>query len=204
MRSNRDLAQDVLAELLEVTSAEKILDYLVVNYLSGTTALQGLQEYKSELFGDDEEEEDELEDQYEVCTFDSEEAVAEVYEGGLSYQRALVVAMQLFDDGKFFGVQVVSNLPEDELDPIVWIRTKQVDGSSWRDSEDFFDDEEEVELEVGMEVEVILKGDACINEVGDIGTIIMIDDQGSFRVSVDGRDGPNNWMNASQVARINY
>ena len=76
MRSNRDLAQDVLAELLEVTSAERILDYLVVNYLSGTTALQGLQEYKSELFGDDEDEEEE------------------------------------------------------------------VDGSSWRDSEDFFDEEE--------------------------------------------------------------
>ena len=62
MRSNRDLAQDVLAELLEVTSAERILDYLVVNYLSGTTALQGLQEYKSELFGDDEEEEEDVED----------------------------------------------------------------------------------------------------------------------------------------------
>ena len=59
MRSNRDLAQDVLAELLEVTSAERILDYLVVNYLSGTTALQGLQEYKSELFGDEEDEEEE-------------------------------------------------------------------------------------------------------------------------------------------------
>lgn len=120
MRSNRDLAQDVLAELLDVTSAEKILEYLVVNYLPGTVALEGLKEYKSELFGDDEEE------------------------------------------------------------------------------------DEEEELEVGMEVEVILKGDACINEVGDIGTITMIDDQGSFRVSVDGRDGPNNWMNASQVARINY
>jgi len=58
MRSNRDLAQDVLAELLEVTSAERILDYLVVNYLSGTVALQGLQEYKSELFGEEDEDED--------------------------------------------------------------------------------------------------------------------------------------------------
>ena len=67
------------------------------------------------------------------------------------------------------------------------------------------EEEEEEELEVGMEVEVTVKGHACINEVGDIGTITEIDIlAGNFRVSVDGRDGTNNWMNASQVARINY
>ena len=118
MRSNRDLAQDVLAELLEVTSAERILDYLVVNYLSGTTALQGLQEYKSELFGDDE-------------------------------------------------------------------------------------DEEEEELEVGMEVEVI-DGRGCSYEVGDLGIITEIAEDGLLRVHPVGKEGVGNWMEVDQVARINY
>ena len=115
MRSDRDLAQDVLAELLDVTSAERILEYLVGKYLPSTVALQGLTEYRSELFGDD----------------------------------------------------------------------------------------EEVELEVGMEVEVI-DGSNCCNEVGDIGIITEVDEDGLLRVVVEGSLNAGNWMLPTQVARINY
>lgn len=119
MRSNRDLAQDVLAELLDVTSAERILEYLVVNYLPGTVALEGLKEYKSELFGDDEEE------------------------------------------------------------------------------------DEEEELEVGMEVEIV-DGRGCSYEVGDLGIITEIAEDGLLRVHPVGKEGVGNWMEVDQVARINY
>ena len=123
--SNRNKAFELQERLEENNvSAQELLNFLINNYLGGSQALEAMEAALVE-FGLEEDEEDE--DQYEVCTFDSEEAVAEVYEGGLSCQRALVAAMQLFNDGKFFGVQVVSNLPEDELDPIVWIKTKQVD-----------------------------------------------------------------------------
>ncbi len=127
--NGRSKAIDLRDEMLSLgLSSTQLLDYVICNYLSGAEAFNAMESAMEEYFGDEEEEDDDDDvDQYEVCTFDSEEAVAEVYEGGLSYQRALVAAMQLFDDGKFFGVQVISNLPEDELDPICWIKTKQVD-----------------------------------------------------------------------------
>jgi len=127
--SDRNKAFELQERLRENgISAQALLDFVLSDYSSGSYALGAMQSALIEFGLEEEEDEDEEdEDQYEVCTFDSEEAVAEVYEGGLSYQRALVAAMQLFDDGKFFGVQVISNLPEDELDPICWIKTKQVD-----------------------------------------------------------------------------
>ncbi len=64
-------------------------------------------------------------------------------------------------------------------------------------------EEEDEELEVGMEVEVV-DGSGCVNEVGDQGIITEIDGDGLLRVDVKGRIDAGNWMNASQVARINY
>ena len=86
---------------------------------------------------------------------------------------------------------------------------EEVDGSSWRDSEDFFDEEEEQEeeeglFEVGNEVEVVNAAN-CSNEVGDIGIITEIEENGLIlRVTVEGRINSGNWMFPSQVVRINY
>ena len=138
--SDRNKAFELQERLQENgVSDTSLLEFIINNYLGGSQALEAMQYALVEFGLEDEEDEDEPEndDQYEVCTFDGEEAASEVYEGGLSYQRALVAAMQLFDSGKFFGVQVVSNLPEDELDPICWIKTKQVEDEYEPENEDF-------------------------------------------------------------------
>ena len=78
----RERAIEILMEMSDSTSAENMLDYLIVNYLSGSQAYEAMKSMKEEFYGEDEEEE------------------------------------------------------EDE-----------VDGSSWRESEDFFnEDEDEREL----------------------------------------------------------
>ena len=79
----RERAIEILMEMSESTSAEGMLDYLIVNYLSGSQAYEAMKSMKEEFYGEDEKDED-----------------------------------------------------EDE-----------VDGSSWRESEDFFnEDEDEKEL----------------------------------------------------------
>ena len=60
------------------------------------------------------------------------------------------------------------------------------------------------QLEVGMEVEVI-DGSNCVNADGDIGIITEVHSRdNTYRVTVQGRLNAGNWMNASQIARINY
>jgi hypothetical protein len=62
-------------------------------------------------------------DEWEVATFDSDTSGAIVYEGGLSWEDAVEKAEEMWNSGKYYGVEVVSCDP-DELDPIQWIRTK--------------------------------------------------------------------------------
>ena len=87
----RERAIEILMEMSESTSAEGMLDYLIVNYLSGSQAYEAMKSMKEEFYGEDEKEED-----------------------------------------------------EDE-----------VDGSSWRESEDFFnEDEDEKELREINRIEI--------------------------------------------------
>jgi len=59
-------------------------------------------------------------------------------------------------------------------------------------------------LEVGMEVEVV-DGSSGVNADGDIGIITEVSSRdNTYRVTVQGRANVGNWMNASQIARINY
>lgn len=62
MRSNRDQAVDKMSELLDMISAEKILDYLIINHLSGADALAAMQSIEEEFFSSEDEEEEEDEE----------------------------------------------------------------------------------------------------------------------------------------------
>jgi hypothetical protein len=59
MRSQRDQAVDKMSELLDMISAERILDYLITNHFSGTEALRAMLDVEQEFFPNEEEEEDE-------------------------------------------------------------------------------------------------------------------------------------------------
>ena len=64
-----------------------------------------------------------LNGEFEVATFSSEEAEAEVIEGGLTYKEALKLANKLWNSGKEYGVEII-NSDSNALDPIVWIKSK--------------------------------------------------------------------------------
>jgi hypothetical protein len=38
-------------------------------------------------------------EEFEVCTFDSDDATAECHEGGLTFEKALEMANELWNDG---------------------------------------------------------------------------------------------------------
>jgi hypothetical protein len=59
MRSTRDQAVDKMSELLDMISAERILDYLITNHFSGQNALDAMLDVEQEFFPNEEEEEDE-------------------------------------------------------------------------------------------------------------------------------------------------
>jgi hypothetical protein len=59
MRSTRDKAVDKMSELLDMISAERILDYLITNHFSGTDAFNAMESVEQEFFSNEEEEEDE-------------------------------------------------------------------------------------------------------------------------------------------------
>jgi len=59
MRSTRDQAVDKMSELLDMISAERILDYLITNHFSGQDALDAMLDVEQEFFPSEEEEEDE-------------------------------------------------------------------------------------------------------------------------------------------------
>jgi hypothetical protein len=59
MRSTRDKAVDKMSELLDMISAERILDYLITNHFSGTDAFNAMESVEQEFFPNEEEEEDE-------------------------------------------------------------------------------------------------------------------------------------------------
>ena len=66
------------------------------------------------------------------------------------------------------------------------------------------EEDEEDELEVGMEVEIV-DGSNSVNYEGDTGFITEYDQSDdTFRVVVEGRMKSGNWMRRSQIARINY
>ncbi|CAB4125291.1 hypothetical protein UFOVP54_102 [uncultured Caudovirales phage] len=56
-RSNRDQAVDKLEELKDMISAERLLDYVICNYLSGTEALNAMICAEEEFFPKEEEDE---------------------------------------------------------------------------------------------------------------------------------------------------
>ena len=55
MRSTRDQAADKMSELLDMISAERMLDYLITNHLSGTDALAAMVSVEEEFFPNDED-----------------------------------------------------------------------------------------------------------------------------------------------------
>ena len=55
MRSTRDQAVDKMSELLDMISAERMLDYLITNHLSGTDALAAMVSVEEEFFPNDED-----------------------------------------------------------------------------------------------------------------------------------------------------
>jgi len=54
----RERAIEILMEMSESTSAENMLDYLIVNYLPGSQAYEAMKSMKEEFYGEDEEEDD--------------------------------------------------------------------------------------------------------------------------------------------------
>lgn len=68
MRSSRDQAVDKMSELLDMISAERVLDYLITNHLSGADALAAMLDAEQEFFPnedvEDEEDDFELEGMY--------------------------------------------------------------------------------------------------------------------------------------------
>jgi hypothetical protein len=63
-------------------------------------------------------------EKFEVATFDSfDDSNAAVVEGGLSFEKAEKMANELWSSGKYYGVEIISSDP-DNLEPIVWIRSK--------------------------------------------------------------------------------
>jgi hypothetical protein len=57
-RSNRDQAVDKKEQLLEMISAERLLDYVLVNYLGGSQALDAMISAEEEFFPQEEDDED--------------------------------------------------------------------------------------------------------------------------------------------------
>ena len=62
----RERAIEILMEMSESTSAENMLDYLIVNYLSGSQAYEAMKSMKEEFYGEDEKDEDEDADEKEL------------------------------------------------------------------------------------------------------------------------------------------
>jgi len=62
MRSSRDRAVDKMSELLDMISAERMLDYLITNHLSGDDAFNAMESIEEEFFPNDEDEEEEDEE----------------------------------------------------------------------------------------------------------------------------------------------
>ena len=65
MRSSRDKAVDKMSELLDMISAERMLDYLITNHLSGHDAFNAMESIEEEFFPNDEDEEEEDEEEDE-------------------------------------------------------------------------------------------------------------------------------------------
>jgi hypothetical protein len=63
-----------------------------------------------------------LNESFSVATFESDE-IEEVVEGGLSYDDALLLAKKLWDSGKYYGVEVIDDDPNN-MESIVWIKSK--------------------------------------------------------------------------------
>ena len=59
-RSNRDQAVDKKEQLLEMISAERLLDYVISNYLSGSEALNAMICAEEEFFPKEEDEDEEV------------------------------------------------------------------------------------------------------------------------------------------------
>ena len=57
-RSNRDQAVDKLEELKDMISAERLLDYVISNYLSGSEALNAMICAEEEFFPKEEDEDE--------------------------------------------------------------------------------------------------------------------------------------------------
>ena len=58
----RERAIEILMEMSESTSAEGMLDYLIVNYLSGSQAYEAMKSMKEEFYGEDEDEDEDADE----------------------------------------------------------------------------------------------------------------------------------------------
>ena len=55
--NGRERAIEIYDEMSETTTAEYMLDYLIVNYLSGSQAYEAMKSMKEEFYGEDEDDE---------------------------------------------------------------------------------------------------------------------------------------------------
>ena len=75
-------------------------------------------------------------EQFEVAVFHNfNDSNCDVIEGGLSYDDALKMATQLWESGKYYGVEIIDQNPEN-MEPIVWVESKYNEED---DYEDFID-----------------------------------------------------------------
>jgi len=58
----RERAIEILMEMSESTSAENMLDYLIVNYLSGSQAYEAMVSMKKDFYDEDEEEDEDADE----------------------------------------------------------------------------------------------------------------------------------------------
>lgn len=69
----------------------------------------------------------EPEDSFDVVTFDQfDDSHTVCVEGALPWNKALKLAEELFSTGKYYGVEIIVCDPNN-MEPIVWIKTKEHD-----------------------------------------------------------------------------
>jgi len=108
----RERAIEILMEMSESTSAESMLDYLIVNYLSGSQAYEAMKSMKEEFYGEDEDE-DEDEDEKELREINRIEI-------------ADLIGRDFFHKDADHLIYTIADCIEDTTVKIVWSETQDV------------------------------------------------------------------------------
>jgi len=109
----RERAIEILMEMSESTSAEGMLDYLIVNYLSGSQAYEAMKSMKEEFYGEDEDDEDEDADEKELREINRIEI-------------ADLIGRDFFHKDADHLIYTIADCIEDTTVKIVWSETQDV------------------------------------------------------------------------------